>query len=144
MIPSFDLTALVAKYGCVIEAKYGAKQISAVHRRRIMRKLGAKNSVNLVRTVMNTVRQTGSLIRGAEFSETFEDNSSSSTLYPARQILISFNVRCALCNDPQLEVAFLRAYRCDEAQGYYFSRPVPAQQFEVLLRNGTRGHEVVA
>ena len=24
------------------------------------------------------------------------------------------------------ELAFLRAYRCDEAQGYYFSRPVPA------------------
>jgi diguanylate cyclase len=34
------------------------------------------------------------------------------------------------------EVAFLRAYRCDEAQGYYFSRPVPAQQFAMLLRNG--------
>jgi sRNA-binding carbon storage regulator CsrA len=31
----------------------------AVHRQRIMRKLGAKNSVNLVRTVMNTARQTG-------------------------------------------------------------------------------------
>jgi diguanylate cyclase (GGDEF)-like protein/PAS domain S-box-containing protein len=35
------------------------------------------------------------------------------------------------------EVAFLRAYRCDEAQGYYFSRPVPAQQFAMLLKNGT-------
>jgi diguanylate cyclase (GGDEF)-like protein len=34
------------------------------------------------------------------------------------------------------EVAFLRAYRCDEAQGYYFSRPVPAQQFATLLKNG--------
>jgi len=34
------------------------------------------------------------------------------------------------------EVAFLRAYRCEEAQGYYFSRPVPAQQFAMLLRNG--------
>jgi diguanylate cyclase (GGDEF)-like protein len=34
------------------------------------------------------------------------------------------------------EVAFLRAYRCDEAQGYYFSRPVPPQQFANLLRNG--------
>jgi FixJ family two-component response regulator len=30
-----------------------------VHRRHIMRKLGAKNSVNLVCTVMNTVRRTG-------------------------------------------------------------------------------------
>jgi diguanylate cyclase (GGDEF)-like protein len=34
------------------------------------------------------------------------------------------------------EVAFLRACRCDEAQGYYFSRPVPAQQFATLLRDG--------
>jgi len=34
------------------------------------------------------------------------------------------------------EVAFLRAYRCEEAQGYYFSRPVPAQQFAMLLRDG--------
>jgi EAL domain-containing protein (putative c-di-GMP-specific phosphodiesterase class I) len=32
------------------------------------------------------------------------------------------------------EVAFLRAYRCEEAQGYYFSRPVPAQQFAPLHR----------
>ena len=34
------------------------------------------------------------------------------------------------------EVAFLRAYRCEEAQGHYFSRPVSAQQFAMLLRNG--------
>ncbi len=34
------------------------------------------------------------------------------------------------------ELAFLRAYRCEEAQGYYFSRPVPAQQFAMLLRHG--------
>jgi diguanylate cyclase (GGDEF)-like protein/PAS domain S-box-containing protein len=34
------------------------------------------------------------------------------------------------------ELAFLRAYRCEEAQGYYFSRPVPPQQFAMLLRNG--------
>jgi EAL domain-containing protein (putative c-di-GMP-specific phosphodiesterase class I) len=34
------------------------------------------------------------------------------------------------------ELAFLRAYQCDEAQGYYFSRPLPAQRFATLLRNG--------
>lgn len=32
----------------------------------------------------------------------------------------------------------LRAYRCDEIQGYYFSKPVSAQAFETLLREGTR------
>ena len=31
------------------------------------------------------------------------------------------------------ELAFLRAHHCDEAQGYYFSRPVPAQEFAKLL-----------
>ena len=34
------------------------------------------------------------------------------------------------------ELAFLRAYQCDEAQGYYFSRPVPPAQFAMLLKNG--------
>jgi EAL domain-containing protein (putative c-di-GMP-specific phosphodiesterase class I) len=33
-------------------------------------------------------------------------------------------------------VAFLRAHQCDEAQGYYFSRPVPPQQFAKLLETG--------
>jgi EAL domain-containing protein (putative c-di-GMP-specific phosphodiesterase class I) len=32
------------------------------------------------------------------------------------------------------QMHFLRAHACDEAQGYYFSRPVPTQQFEELLR----------
>jgi EAL domain-containing protein (putative c-di-GMP-specific phosphodiesterase class I) len=31
---------------------------------------------------------------------------------------------------------FLQAHDCDEAQGYYFSRPVPPEQFATLLRTG--------
>jgi diguanylate cyclase (GGDEF)-like protein/PAS domain S-box-containing protein len=31
---------------------------------------------------------------------------------------------------------FLRAHQCDEAQGYYFSRPVVAEQFAKLLETG--------
>jgi EAL domain-containing protein (putative c-di-GMP-specific phosphodiesterase class I) len=31
------------------------------------------------------------------------------------------------------ELAFLKANDCDEAQGYYFSRPVPAEEFVELL-----------
>jgi diguanylate cyclase (GGDEF)-like protein len=42
------------------------------------------------------------------------------------------------------EAAFLRAYRCEEAQGYYYSRPVPPQQFAVLLRNGIPASAIVA
>jgi diguanylate cyclase (GGDEF)-like protein/PAS domain S-box-containing protein len=34
------------------------------------------------------------------------------------------------------ELSFLRAHQCDEAQGYYFSRPVPAEEFAKLLRTG--------
>jgi EAL domain-containing protein (putative c-di-GMP-specific phosphodiesterase class I) len=38
--------------------------------------------------------------------------------------------------ETQEELAFLQALQCDEAQGYYFSRPVPAQEFAKLLRTG--------
>jgi EAL domain-containing protein (putative c-di-GMP-specific phosphodiesterase class I) len=34
------------------------------------------------------------------------------------------------------QLAFLQDGECDEAQGFYFSRPVPPQQFAELLRTG--------
>lgn len=34
------------------------------------------------------------------------------------------------------QLAFLRANRCDEIQGYYFSKPVPAAEFAALLGAG--------
>jgi diguanylate cyclase (GGDEF)-like protein/PAS domain S-box-containing protein len=36
------------------------------------------------------------------------------------------------------ELAFLQAHNCEEAQGYYFSRPVPAEKFARLLETGIR------
>jgi diguanylate cyclase (GGDEF)-like protein len=38
--------------------------------------------------------------------------------------------------ETQEELAFLQAHQCDEAQGYFFSRPVVAQQFAKLLETG--------
>jgi EAL domain-containing protein (putative c-di-GMP-specific phosphodiesterase class I) len=34
----------------------------------------------------------------------------------------------------QEQLDFLRAHGCNEFQGYYFSRPVPAEQFARLLQ----------
>jgi EAL domain-containing protein (putative c-di-GMP-specific phosphodiesterase class I) len=34
------------------------------------------------------------------------------------------------------ELEFLQAHQCDEAQGYYFSRPVPPEQFVTLFETG--------
>jgi EAL domain-containing protein (putative c-di-GMP-specific phosphodiesterase class I) len=31
---------------------------------------------------------------------------------------------------------FLRDHKCDEMQGYYFSKPIPENEFADLLRNG--------
>ncbi|MBV8124636.1 MAG: EAL domain-containing protein, partial [Paucibacter sp.] len=50
--------------------------------------------------------------------------------------------------ETEAQLNFLRAAGCDDIQGYYFSRPVPADDFEVLLREhrklnmaGLAGHE---
>ena len=42
------------------------------------------------------------------------------------------------------EEEFLRAHRCDEAQGFYFSRPVLPERFAALLRSGIPQSSVVA
>lgn len=34
------------------------------------------------------------------------------------------------------ELAFLQKHQCDEVQGYYFSRPVPDEQFAKLIERG--------
>ena len=36
------------------------------------------------------------------------------------------------------QFAFLKKRRCDEMQGYLFSRPAPAEGFEEMLRQGGR------
>ncbi len=36
------------------------------------------------------------------------------------------------------QLAYLRDHGCDEMQGYFFSKPLPAEEFDSLLRMGTR------
>ena len=38
--------------------------------------------------------------------------------------------------ESEAQLAFLRRNRCDQIQGYYFSRPVPAAEFAQLLQTG--------
>jgi diguanylate cyclase (GGDEF)-like protein/PAS domain S-box-containing protein len=38
--------------------------------------------------------------------------------------------------ETQEELAFLQAQQCEEAQGYYFARPLPPERFVKLLENG--------
>jgi len=42
------------------------------------------------------------------------------------------------------ELAFLQGLQCDEAQGYYFSRPVVADQFARLLETGVAARVLAA
>ncbi len=49
----------------------------------------------------------------------------------------SLNLRVVAEGVETLEqLVFLQAHDCDEAQGYFFSRPVPPDQFATLLRTG--------
>jgi diguanylate cyclase (GGDEF)-like protein/PAS domain S-box-containing protein len=45
--------------------------------------------------------------------------------------------------ETQEELSFLQARQCDEAQGYYFSRPVLPKQFALLLKTGIPESAVV-
>jgi diguanylate cyclase len=42
------------------------------------------------------------------------------------------------------ELAFLQAHQCDEAQGYYFSRPLAPQQFARFLEASSKAAEVLS
>ena len=45
--------------------------------------------------------------------------------------------------ETQEELKFLQAHQCDEAQGYYFSRPVLPHVFAQLLKSGIPEQSVV-
>jgi diguanylate cyclase (GGDEF)-like protein len=54
-------------------------------------------------------------------------------------IVLAHNLRLQVVAEgveTQAELALLRKYSCDKMQGYLFSKPVPADAFENLLRSG--------
>jgi len=40
--------------------------------------------------------------------------------------------------EKEAQLAYLHRHNCDEMQGYYFSRPLPEEEFEAMLREGRR------
>jgi len=38
--------------------------------------------------------------------------------------------------EEEKQLSFLEAHQCDEVQGYIFSKPVPADEMETLLKKG--------
>nr|WP_255484646.1 EAL domain-containing protein [Duganella sp. 1224] len=40
--------------------------------------------------------------------------------------------------EKEAQLAYLHRHNCDEMQGYYFSRPLPEDEFEAMLREGRR------
>ncbi|KAB2896596.1 MAG: response regulator, partial [Burkholderiaceae bacterium] len=42
--------------------------------------------------------------------------------------------------ETEAQLGYLRGLHCEEMQGYLFSRPLPPQELEVLLREGRRLH----
>jgi diguanylate cyclase (GGDEF)-like protein/PAS domain S-box-containing protein len=40
--------------------------------------------------------------------------------------------------ETEAQAEFMRANRCDEIQGYFFSRPIPREELEVLIESGRR------
>jgi diguanylate cyclase (GGDEF)-like protein/PAS domain S-box-containing protein len=49
----------------------------------------------------------------------------------------------AECVETEAQMAFLRTRRCDEIQGYYFSKPLAADQAEALLKFSSVGQNAV-
>ena len=38
--------------------------------------------------------------------------------------------------EKEAQLAYLRRHGCDEMQGYYFSRPLPEEDFQAMLQEG--------
>lgn len=54
-------------------------------------------------------------------------------------VSLAHNLKCRVIAEgveTEEECRFLRQIHCDEMQGYYFSRPVPPEEFEAMLRDG--------
>ena len=66
-------------------------------------------------------------------------NTDDATIVSAVITLAKSLKKCVIAEGVETEdqINFLQAYGCDEAQGFYFSRPVTAEHFAELLKIGT-------
>jgi diguanylate cyclase (GGDEF)-like protein len=84
----------------------------------------------LTRFPMDTLKIDQSFIR--QITETPSETAIVKAVLSMAQ---SLNLRVVAEGVETLgELAFLRQHKCDEAQGYYFSRPLPALAFEAFVR----------
>ena len=75
-----------------------------------------------------------------EFLSDFENDSEEKIVIPsviemARKLKLE-----VVCEgvETKEQLEFLRDIGCEYAQGYYYSKPVPVEEFEDLLTNGFR------
>jgi EAL domain-containing protein (putative c-di-GMP-specific phosphodiesterase class I) len=50
----------------------------------------------------------------------------------------------AECVEDEAQMSFLRAHHCDEVQGYYFSKPLPAREVAEKLSGNSYPTHVLA
>jgi diguanylate cyclase (GGDEF)-like protein len=94
--------------------------------------IGYSSLSQLKRLPINTLKIDRSFIK--DLMESKEDAAITGAII-AMGCALSLNV-IAEGVETDAQVSFLREHRCDEMQGYYFSKPVPEKEFARLLRAG--------
>jgi diguanylate cyclase (GGDEF)-like protein len=93
---------------------------------------GYSSLSNLKKFPLDTIKVDRSFVR--DLPERFEDRSIAEAIIAMGRALSLTVVAEGV--ETMAQADFLREQSCDEFQGFYFSRPLPAAEFERLLREG--------